>query len=84
MATDDTQFSAVERPVKIPDVFRCEVGNLLSRRTVQRLKPEVIRVLVADGINYRIASLSESRNPLDWALQIEKLGILWRVDRDQC
>jgi len=46
VAADHTQLAAVERPVKVPDLFRFEIGDLLSRRAVKWLEPEVFSVLV--------------------------------------
>jgi len=46
VAADQTELGAVERPVKVNDLLRFEVGELLSRGTVERLEPEVFRVLV--------------------------------------
>jgi hypothetical protein len=55
VAADHTQLAAVERPVKVTDVFRFEVGDLLSWRTVEWLEPEVINVLVTERINDSLA-----------------------------
>src|SRR5579863_263072 len=46
VAADQAQFAAVEGPVKVYDLFRFEVGDLFSRRTVERLQPKVFRVLI--------------------------------------
>jgi len=86
VAADQAKFLAVERPVKVPNVFRFEVGDLLSRRTVEGLKPEVVYVLVTDRIDDGFAILSEVdiATLRDRALQVYKFRILWRIDRDQC
>jgi len=41
VAADHTQFAAVEKPLKVRDAFRSEVRDVFSRRTAQRLQPEV-------------------------------------------
>src|ERR1035438_8220442 len=84
VAADQPQLAAVERPVKLRDVFRLEVGDLLSRRTVERLEPEVISVLVRERINDSFAIRGEADSPLDRALRVQKFRILGRIDRDQC
>ena len=40
MAADYAQLTTVERPVKVGDVFRFEVRDLLSRCTVEGLEPD--------------------------------------------
>ncbi len=55
VAAYHTQLAAVERPVKVRDLFRFEVGDLLPRRTVERLEPEVFSVLVAKS-KYRLVN----------------------------
>src|SRR5579863_4260699 len=85
MTANHTHLAAVERPVKIRDVFRLEIGELLPRRTVERLEPEVIGVLVSDRIDHSFAIMgkvdfSPSRNR---ALQIHKSRVLGRIDGKQ-
>ena len=60
MAADQAKFFAVERPVKVPNVFRFKVGDLLPRRTVERLKPEIVYVLVTERINDSFSILGEA------------------------
>jgi hypothetical protein len=85
VAADHAQLAAIERPVKVGDLFGCEVGELLSRRTVERLKPEVIDVLVTELIDHSFAIMSEADSPKGWnrTLQFHKFGVLRRIDRDQ-
>ncbi len=40
VAADETESLAIEGPVKVPDAFGFEVGELLSRRTVEWLEPK--------------------------------------------
>src|SRR5580658_5687533 len=86
VAADEAKFLAVERPVKVPNVFRFEVGDLLSRRTIEGLKPEIVYVLVADRIDDGFAILGEMdiATLRDRALQVYKFRILGRIDRHQC
>src|SRR5579872_3983734 len=51
VATDDGELLTVIRVVEIADEFGLEVGELLSRRTIQMLQPEVIGLPVANGVN---------------------------------
>jgi hypothetical protein len=41
VSADQTQLAAIERPMKVPDLLSLKVGDLLPRRTVERLEPEV-------------------------------------------
>jgi hypothetical protein len=75
----------VKRPVKVGDRFRFEIGDLLPRRTVQRLQPEVIGVLLTERVNHSFAVMGEAHSPQrwDWALQFHKFGVLRKIDREQ-
>ena len=63
VAANHPQLAAVERPVKVGDVFRFEVGDLFSRRTVKRLEPEVLSILVKEKINDGFAIMGEADRP---------------------
>lgn len=63
VASDHPQLVTVERPVKVCDSFRLEVRDLLARRTVERLEPEVFCILVAESINDRFAIMAEADRP---------------------
>ncbi len=84
MAPDQPQLAAVERPVKVGDLFRFKVRDLPSRRTVERLQPEIIYSLVSDRINNSLAIRSEAHCTLSQtrALQIDKFGVPGRIDWD--
>lgn len=84
MAADHAQLGAVERPAKVGDLFRFEVGDLLSRRTVERLEPEVIGILVTEGINDSFAIVGEADRPPAWALQVVKFRVLGLIEWEQC
>jgi hypothetical protein len=60
MAADYAQLTTVERPVKVGDVFRFEVRDLLSRCTVEGLEPEVISILDAEIISDSFAIVGEA------------------------
>ncbi len=70
MAADQSQLGAIERPVKVEDVFRFKVGDLLSRRAVERLEPQVVSTLVTERINHSFAIMSEA-DTLDWAYRFQ-------------
>jgi hypothetical protein len=80
VAADQAQLAAVERPVKVVDFFRFEVGDLFSRRAVERLQPEVIRLLVMKGIDYTFAVMSEtdkSRPPGSYSRRSSMTTRMW-------
>src|ERR1035438_1815781 len=86
MPAHHPQLAAIKRPVKIHDLFCLEVGDLLSRRTVQRLQPEVFRILVTERIKHSLSIMSKADSPIggDGALQVQYFRVLWRIDWDQC
>src|SRR5271169_759503 len=85
VAADQAELAAIERPVEIDDLFRFEVSDLLSRRTVKRLEPEVIRVLVTELIDYSFAIMRKPDNPKRWdVLQVYEFRIQRRIDWNQC
>jgi hypothetical protein len=59
VAADDGQLLAVIGVVEVADEFRLEVGELLSRRTVKILEPEIIGLAVTDGVNDSLAVTRE-------------------------
>ena len=63
VAADHSQLAAIERPVKVADLFSLEVGDLFSRRTVERLEPEVFSVLVTQRISDGFAVMGEADSP---------------------
>src|SRR5580692_2273446 len=84
VAANQPQLAAVERPVKVGDLFRFKVGDLPSRRTVERLQPEVIYSLISDRINNGLAIRGETHCALSQtrALQNDKFGVPGRIDWD--
>ena len=83
VAAKHAQLAAVERPVKVLDPFRLEVRDLLSRRTVERLQPEVCPILVSQSIDHSVAIMGEADRPirLRRALKFYKSRILGRIYR---
>jgi hypothetical protein len=75
VAANHTQLATVEGPVKVHDAFRFEVGDLLSRRAIERLEPEIIGVLVTESINDSFAIMGETDKP-SWVLQVQKFLVL--------
>src|SRR5260370_41646614 len=85
VAADESESLAIEGPVKVPDAFGFEVGDLLSRRTVERLEPEGIRVLVKARINDRFAIMGEANRPKKryCTSQVHKFRVPRRADGEQ-
>ena len=55
VAAEHGEFAAVEGPVDLVDAFGFEVGDLLARGAIERLEPEIIGVLVTEGIHHGFA-----------------------------
>jgi hypothetical protein len=83
VAADEAELLAVKRPEEVAEAFRLEIGDLLSRRAVERLQPEVIGILVAEGVEYSFAIGGKASRPRLGALQFQELGVLRRIDWDQ-
>src|SRR5215471_20334842 len=79
VTADEAQLPAIKRPVKVSDALRSETGKLLSRRPVKRLLPQIVGILVAEGISYRFAIRREANTSLARMLQRREFRVLWRV-----
>jgi hypothetical protein len=81
VAADEGEFGTVGRPSEaVADVLGSEIGYLLSGGTVERLEPEVVDVMVADGIDDGFAIGTEADRSRRRTLEIEKLGGLLGVE----
>ena len=63
----------------VSDPFRLKVGDLFSRRAIQRLKPEVPDIAFTYGINYSLAVMGEADFLSGWPLEIQQLYSFTRV-----
>ena len=81
MAADEGEFGTVGRPGEaVADVLGSEIGYLLSGGTVERLEPEVVDVMLADGIYDGFAIGTKADRSRRRTLEIEKLGGLLGVE----
>ena len=68
LGTGDGEGFSIRRPLKFGDVFRSEVGDLVSGRAVERLHKNVIHALIANDVGLaaqqsgRANGLGESRS----------------------
>jgi len=52
LGTRDGEGFSIRRPLKFGDVFRSEVGDLVSERAVERLHKNVIHALIANDVGH--------------------------------
>src|ERR1700722_16788973 len=52
LGTGDGEGFSIRRPLKFGDVFKSEVGDLVSGRTVERLHKNVIHALIANDVGH--------------------------------
>src|ERR1700691_251719 len=65
------QLLAIKRPVKVPDAFGGEIGNVPAFGTVERLQPQIVDTLVAGGVNHGFAIMAEAYQPEPEALKFK-------------
>ena len=63
IATYQCQALAVQRPLVGADFEGIEVGQLVARAAVQRLEPQIVHALLADGIHDAFAVRGEAQLP---------------------
>ena len=51
LSTGDGEGLSIWRPLKFGNVLRSEVGDLMSRRTVERLHKNIIHALIANDVS---------------------------------
>lgn len=56
MAADDGELLAIEGEVEVPDELGFEVGQLLTRRSVEILQPEIVGLAITYGIDDALPS----------------------------
>src|SRR5579864_6740895 len=61
VAANDSQFLAIRRPMKIPNLLGREMRDLASRPAGKRLFPEVVHSVHTDGIHNRSSIRAESQ-----------------------
>ena len=59
LSTGDGEGLSIRRPLKFCNMLRSEVGDLMSRRTVERLHKNVIHALIANDVGHGFSIGSE-------------------------
>ena len=83
MAPDEGELAATKGPVEVAYKFRLEISDLLARRTVERLKPKVVRTGAANRIDDGFAIASKANISIPGPLEFQELEILAGFGGDQ-
>jgi hypothetical protein len=83
VATEQGELGAVEGPVKIDNLLRREIGNLSSRRAVERLEPEIGGIFFAKRIEHCLPVVGKTDETVGRALERFEFYVLRVIEGKQ-